>query len=113
VAHCESEAVVQVGAVEQPVTPLHAEHTRSVVVEHAALWYCPEGQDPEHPRHAPPLRYSPPEHEVHCVVDGPVHVEQELAQAEQTRSAVLEHAALWYLPAGHAPEQPRQAPLLR
>jgi hypothetical protein len=50
---------------------------------------------------------------VQLVGPAPSQVAQVPAQAEQTRSAVAEQAALSYWPAGHAPEQPRHAPPLR
>jgi hypothetical protein len=46
---------------------------------------------------------------VQAAAPDPLHVAQLASHAVHTRSEVAEHAALWYSPAAHAPEQLTQA----
>jgi hypothetical protein len=96
VPHCESDPEVHVGAELHCAIAVQAEQTRSAVVVQAAAWYCPTAQAPEQGTHAPLLRNLPDAQLVHCVAPGPEQVPQLASQAEHTRSAFAEHAALWY-----------------
>jgi len=110
-SHCEQ--IVFAGVVHvslaQLVMCVHAEHTRSVMPPHTALWYWPAAHPTEHGTHALPCRKSPPAHAVQIWSVVFVHVS--LVQPGMTvqlvhaRSVVAVHAALCDCPAGQAPEQ--------
>jgi hypothetical protein len=81
---------------------------RSVVAVHAVVWYWPDGHAPEHETQAPPLRYLPAAQLVQAVGPAPLQDPQLASHDVQTLSAVAEQAAVWYCPAGQAPEHAAQ-----
>jgi hypothetical protein len=87
-------------------------HTVSALLVHAAFCTAPAGQV-LHATQAPAgVSHWPAGQLVHWSAR-PLQVAQPGAQAAHTRSAVAEHATLWYWPAGQGPEHGVQVPPAR
>jgi hypothetical protein len=89
----------------------HTAHTVSFCAVQAPLAYCPAPHVVQ-VLQTPASRYRPAPQLEHCDAPAPVHVVQLASHAAQTRSPEPPHAALWYCPDAHAPEQRTQAPPL-